>query len=77
MACEIFEVSKSAHYEWVGNYVHHEIKRKKEHELAQKVVSEFNRSKKSYGATRILKKLTQKKVNCTYKQILEIMKVND
>lgn len=48
-----------------------------EHELAQKVVSEFNRSRRSYGATRIWNKLTKKKVKCSYKQILEIMKVND
>lgn len=50
---------------------------KPKQELANKVIVEFNRSRKSYGATRILKKLLSKNTRCSYHQVLEIMKVND
>jgi len=76
-ACVILKLSKSAYYEWLGNHEKHLAKRQQEHELAQKVVNEFNKSRHTYGATRILKKLHKKSLSCNYKQVLEIMKVND
>lgn len=59
------------------NYEKRTLKRQAEQELANKVIVEFNRSRKSYGATRILKKLLSKNTRCSYHQVLEIMKVND
>lgn len=76
-ACGILCVSKSAYYDWLGNYEFHQAKTAKERELAQKVVNAFYHSRQTYGATRICQKLTKNNVPHNYKQVLEIMKVND
>lgn len=76
-ACIILGVSKSAYYDWLVNYEIRQAKLAKEQELAHKVVAEFNRSRQTYGATRICLRLSKGGVQHNYKQVLEIMKVND
>lgn len=77
MACSILSLSKSAYYDWLSNYEKYLIKVQLDQEMAQKVVNAFNKSHKTYGATRILKALHKNNVACSYQKILEIMKVND
>ena len=77
IACEMFKFSKSAYYEWLGNLEHNAKKQEQQLLLATKVVTEFNKSRCTYGATRLLVKLNKQHITCSYKQVLEIMKVND
>jgi putative transposase len=76
-ACVILNISKSGYYDWLRNYEVRQAKAQEEQLLAQKVVAAFNRSRQTYGGVRLLQQLHKAQVPCSYKQVLEIMKVND
>ncbi len=73
----ILNVSKSSYYDWLRNYEQRQIKLLESQELARKVVETFNRSHCTYGGTRLFQRLQKDNVQCSYSQVLEIMKVND
>jgi transposase InsO family protein len=77
IACMIFKISKSAYYEWLANHEKHIAKSQQFQNLAKQVISIFHKSRRTYGAARILKKLNKGNIHCSYKQVLEIMKIND
>lgn len=76
-ACNTFGFSKSAYYEWLTRLESMAIKNEQAKTLAARVITEFNKSRRTYGAARLLQKLDKQGVNCTYKQVLNIMKFND
>lgn len=76
-ACLILNISKSAYYDWVRNYEERQAKIQREQELVLRVVDTFNRSHRTYGGTRLFQRLQKDHVQCSYQQVLEIMKVND
>lgn len=76
-ACVILNVGKSTYYDWLRNYEARQAKAQKEHALAQKVIVAFNRSHCTYGGVRLYQRLQKDNILCSYRQVLDIMKIND
>ncbi len=73
IAFEVLNISKSCYYNWLSGIEARKEKTKLDHELESKVVLEFIRNKRRYGAARITQSLRKKAVRCSYRKILAIM----
>jgi transposase InsO family protein len=77
IACNLLDLSKSAYYLWLNNIDKQQIKLQCSKLLEHQVINEFHRTKRRYGASRLLKNLHKQGISCNYKQVLEIMKNNN
>jgi transposase InsO family protein len=76
MACEIFELNRSAYYEWLSNYDKHLGKAQYYNYVSQLVISLFYKYKRRYGAERLSGELNKLGINYSPRKVSIIMREN-
>ncbi len=77
IACRILELSRSAYYEWLAKEDKYLQQAKEDQQLTQQIITMFNKYKKRYGTRRIMQKLRDAGVMCSYKKVATIMHDNN
>ncbi len=77
IACEIFELSRSAYYEWLSNHDKHLEVAKQYEALTQLIIHLFTKFKKRYGVRRITDELNKLGISHNYRKVAKIMQENN
>ncbi len=70
--CRILNVSRSGYYQWCKRGESH--RRKKDHELKEKILHVFTKYKQRYGSPRIHNELRDMGVRCSKKRVERLMR---
>jgi putative transposase len=77
MACELFELNRSAYYEWLSNYDKHLQEAQYYNYISQMIIKLFCKYKRRYGAERLSNKLNKLGINCSPRKVSIIMRENN
>lgn len=77
MACEIFELNRSAYYEWLSNYDKHLQDAQYHNYISQLVINLFFKYKRRYGAERLSNKLNKLGIKYSPRKISIILRENN
>src|SRR3990167_1183095 len=77
MACDIFELNRSAYYEWLSNYDKHLQDAQYYNYISQLIINLFYKYKSRYGAERLSNKLNKLGIKYSARKTSLIMRENN
>lgn len=74
--CEVLNITRNVYNYWLRTKEERAKRQKKENELLEEIKAEHKKGKEIFGAKKIYRRLSNRKVECSYYKVLKLKKAN-